>query len=112
MKEFIRNLLVKQIAIGSLSVKVSTIAATVAAVLAVGGTASAVVIHATTPKENDVVQVADLGQPIESQPTETEEQSTGGSEKDANTTGTTEESKDIENAHIHTFSSKVLTEST
>lgn len=112
MKQFIRNLLAKQIAIGSLSVKVSTIAATVAAVLAVGGTASAVVIHATTPKENDVVQVADLGQPIESQPTETAEQPTGGSENDANATGTTEESKDIENAHIHTFSSKVLTEST
>ena len=112
MKQFIRDLLAKQIAIGSLSVKVSTIAVTVAAVLAVGGTASVAVIHATTPKGNDVVQVADLGQPIESQPTETEEQPTGGSEKDANTTGTTEESKDIENAHIHTFSSKVLTEST
>ena len=112
MKQFIRDLLAKQIAIGSLSVKVSTIAVTVAAVLAVGGTASVAVIHATTPKENDVVQVADLGQPIESQPTETAEQPTGGSENDANATGTTEESKDIENAHIHTFSSKILTEST
>ena len=112
MKQFIRDLLAKQIAIGSLSVKVSTIAVTVAAVLAVGGTASVAVIHATTPKVNDVVQVADLGQPIESQPTETAEQPIGGSENDANATGTTEESKDIENAHIHTFSSKILTEST
>ena len=48
MKGFIRRLLEKQIVLGSLSVKLSTVAVTAVSVLVVGGTAGAVAIQANT----------------------------------------------------------------
>ena len=107
MKGFIRRLLEKQIVLGSLSVKLSTVAVTAVSVLVVGGTAGAVAIQANTQRFNETVQVADMGRQTESPAAESDEQQTA-----SRITGAAEESANGGEAHTHTFLSKVLSEST
>lgn len=76
MKGFIRRLLEKQIVLGSLSVKLSTVAVTAVSVLVVGGTAGAVAIQANTQRFNETVQVADMGRQTESPAAESDGQQT------------------------------------
>lgn len=118
MLDFIRNLLTKQIMIGSMSVKISTITATVASVLVIGGTASTVAMNAITPKESEVEVVAEIGQQQETEQQQEKQQSkqnvvSGEDNNQSDDSNLEPEQEDvIENAHIHTFSTEIQSEST
>lgn len=128
MKHIIRDFLMRQIMIGSMSMKAGTIAAAVASILVVGSTAGAVVMNAATHEENETEIVTEMGRQDvqqEERKQEARQQEIPQTEQnDADETGNMqsniletdsadkEEHDVIENAHVHTFSTEIIAEST
>lgn len=111
MKDIIRDLLTKQIKIGSISVNAGTIVATVFSVIVIGGTATAVAVNQLSATEPPVKAVVEEGTEIDTLPEQEpakEEQENQNQEN----VPVEEEPEEIEDAHYHTFSTEIIAEST
>ena len=112
MKSIITSLLTKQITIGSIVLKASTVAATAAAVLVVGGTAGAVAVHSMNAANTDAAFAAGNNKNTEMEVSDT---IPGADLQQGGGNGGNEEPSDPEIpeiAHEHHYKTEILSEST